>query len=198
VGIQAGQWLVRLHGLVIRVGRFHGWIERDDPQFLESGQQFWPSFFSPRSNVDMNSVSSLACGARIVSVANLDEARDRINISSSQGPTRDGRQKPDVAAPGTEIWAANGFGDPKQPWVAMTGTSMASPFVAGVVGLMLAANNRLGAAQVNGILKATARPLPGGNFQWINDGGFGVIHPAACVEQALQSMRRTDIKERFE
>jgi subtilisin family serine protease len=198
VGIQAGQWLVRLHGLEIRDGRFHGWIERDDPQFLESGQQFWPSFFSPRSNVDMNSVSSLACGARIVSVANLDEARDRINISSSQGPTRDGRQKPDVAAPGTEIWAANGFGDPKQPWVAMTGTSMASPFVAGVVGLMLAANNRLGAAQVNGILKATARPLPGGNFQWINDGGFGVIHPAACVEQALQSTRRTDIKERFE
>ena len=32
-----------------------------------------------------------------------------INISSSQGPTRDGRFKPDAAAVGTDVLAANGF-----------------------------------------------------------------------------------------
>ena len=34
VGITAGQWLVRLHGLDVHDGRYHGWIERDDPRPL--------------------------------------------------------------------------------------------------------------------------------------------------------------------
>jgi subtilisin family serine protease len=57
----------------------------------------------------------------------------------------------------------------------MTGTSMASPYVAGVIGLMLAAEPTLTAAQILGIIKATARPLPGATYQWVNDLGFGVI-----------------------
>jgi hypothetical protein len=34
VGIPAGQWTVRLHGLDVRDGSYHGWIERDDPRRL--------------------------------------------------------------------------------------------------------------------------------------------------------------------
>ena len=30
VGVKSGTWTVRLHGLEIRNGAFHGWIERDD------------------------------------------------------------------------------------------------------------------------------------------------------------------------
>jgi hypothetical protein len=182
VGIPAGTWTVRLHAREARDGRFHAWIERDDPRRLgRIGQrEAWsfPSFFSARSNVDSSSVSSLACGHAVVGVANLDEAGERINISSSQGPTRDGRSKPDVAAPGTEIVAANGFAGPDEPWIAMTGTSMASPYVAGVAGLMLAAEPRLTAAQIGGIMQRTARPLPGADFSWLTDAGFGRIDPA--------------------
>lgn len=196
VGIEAGIWQVRLHGLDIRNGSFHGWIERDDPQRL-GDRFFWPSYFSERSNVDASSVSSLACGDRIVSVANLDEARQMINITSSQGPTRDGRFKPDVAANGTEVWAANGFGESDRPWISMTGTSMASPYVSGVVGLMLAAQRNLTAAQINGILKATALPLPGGSYDWANDSGFGVINPLACVREAKTVGMRNGVKEKF-
>jgi hypothetical protein len=197
VGIRAGKWVVRLHGLDIRDGRYHGWIERDDPVPLEGGRYFWPSYFSERSNVDAYSVSSLACGDRIVSVANLDELGQRINKTSSQGPTRDGRLKPDVAARGTDVLAANGFGQEQQPWISMTGTSMASPYVAGVIGLMLAAQPKLTAAQINGILKATSRPLPGGTYEWADDAGFGVIAPAACLEHAVLAHTRTEIKDRF-
>lgn len=198
VGVRAGTWQVRLHGRVIRDGRFHGWIERDDPADLGDGSHFWPSFFSERSNVDANSVSALACGHRVVAVANLDEAAERVHITSSQGPTRDGRPKPDVAAAGTDILAANGFSDPDTPWIAMTGTSMASPYVAGVVGLMLAIERKLTAAQICGILKATAQPLPGGTFEWVNDCGFGVIRPGACVRAAAEVMQRRDVRGRFE
>ena len=198
VGVQAGTWLVRLHGIDIRDGRFHAWIERDDPADLGDGRYFWPSYFTERSNVDSCSVSSLACGDRIISVANLDEANRAINITSSQGPTRDGRFKPDVAAVGTEVWAANGFGEADRQWISMTGTSMASPYVAGVIGLMLAAQPKLTAAQINGILKATARPLPGKTYAWVNDCGFGVIDPKACIREALLVDTRKDVKETFQ
>ena len=195
IGVPAGVWQVRLHGLVIRDGAFHAWIERDDPADLGDGSYFWPSFFTEASHVDTSSVSSLACGQRVVSVANLDEPRRRAHITSSQGPTRDGRPKPDIAAPGTRIVAANGFGDPGDPWIEMTGTSMASPYVAGVIGLMLAAEPTLTAAQILGIIKATARPLPGATYQWANDLGFGVISPAACVAEASRALMRTELKK---
>lgn len=196
VGIASGRWTVRLHGREVRDGRYHGWIERDDPHPLGrvGDKDAWrfPSFFSTDSNVDDSSVSSLACGNRVVSVANLDEALERINITSSQGPTRDNRNKPDTAAPGTRIVAAKGFAGANDLWVAMSGTSMASPFVAGVAGLMLAAQPKLTAAQIEGIIIRTARPLPGGSFTWHNGAGFGRIDPKACIEEAAAINDRKD------
>jgi subtilisin family serine protease len=197
VGVPAGTWWVRVIGREVRDGHFHAWIERDDP--VEIGpvgpKKAWrfPSFFSDKTNVDQSSVSSLACGERVISVANLDEVKNRINVSSSQGPTRDGRFKPDVAAPGTDIVAAKAFSGSSDLWVSMTGTSMASPYVAGVVGLMLAVQPGLTAAQIRGILLRTSKPLPGADYNWRNDAGFGVIDPKACVEEAAQINNRKDL-----
>jgi subtilisin family serine protease len=198
VGIPAGTWTVRLHGDEVRDGQYHGWIERDDPRPVgrREPQELWnfPSFFSLGSNVDNSSVSSLACGRWIISVANLDERRARIHVTSSQGPTRDHRSKPDVAAPGTDIIAAKGFAGPDDLWIAMTGTSMASPYVTGVAGLMLAATKgRLTAAQIGGIMQRTSRPLSGATFAWANDAGFGVIDPDACLHEAVAANDRKDL-----
>lgn len=196
VGVPKGVWVVRLEGIEVKNGEFHAWIERDDPRPLgrAGDRELWnfPSFFSESSYVDACSVSTLACGHRIVSVGNLDLRRNRINPSSSQGPTRDGRCKPDIAAPGTDIVAANGFAGPRDLWISMTGTSMASPYVAGVIGLMLAVEPRLTAAQIEGILHRTARPLPGADHRWINDAGYGEIDPDACLEEAATLFDRED------
>ncbi len=197
IGVPAGPWQVRLHAREIRDGRFHAWIERDDPQRLgRVGQrEAWafPSFFSERTVVDDTTVSSLGCANRVITVANLDEVRNRINISSSQGPTRDGRQKPDIAAPGTDIVAAKGFADELDEWISLSGTSMASPYVAGVVGLMLAVEKRLTAAQIEAILRRTARPLPAASFEWTNSAGFGVIDPDKCLEEVRIVHQRKDL-----
>ncbi|HEX6741428.1 MAG TPA: S8 family serine peptidase, partial [Sphingomicrobium sp.] len=196
-GVAAGIWTVRLIGDEIRDGRFDCWIERDDPIDVGSFRGVrlvrFPSFFSERSNVDSHSISSLACGQQVIAVANLDEPNQRINASSSQGPTRDNRNKPEVAAPGTDIVAAKGFSDDGEAWISMTGTSMASPYVTGVVGLMLAANKELTSAQCGGILQRTTQPLPGGSYSWSNDCGFGVINPAAAVAEASTFAERREV-----
>lgn len=198
VGVPAGTWLIRLHGREIRDGRYHAWIERDDPRRLGrvGDRQAWafPSFFTSASMVDDTTVSSLGCANRVITVANLDEARNRINLSSSQGPTRDGRQKPDVAAPGTDIVAAKGFADAADQWLGLSGTSMASPLVTGVIGLMLAVQPKLTAAQVEAIIRRTARPLPSSSFAWVNDAGFGVIDPEGCLREVKRVDQRKELR----
>lgn len=196
VGVPAGQWLVRLVGEEVRDGRYDCWIERDDPRRvgrIGRKESWWfPSYFSERSFVDRSTISTLACGPRVVAVANLDARHRAINKTSSQGPTRDGREKPDVAAPGTDVVAAKGFaGDDR--WVSMSGTSMASPYVAGIAGLMLAVNPKLTAAQIGGILRRTAKPLAGSDFRWRDDAGVGEIDPARCVEEAASMDVNHDI-----
>jgi subtilisin family serine protease len=187
-GVAAGIWQIRLIGSEVRDGRFHAWIERDDPYpHAPIGQkEAWafPSFFGEKTHVDDTKINTLACAASVIAVANLDEPRERANSSSSQGPTREGRTKPEIGAPGTEILAANGFDDPQKPWISMTGTSMASPYVTGVVARMLAVNPDLTSAQIAGILRRTATPLPGTTYDWRRDIGFGRINPRAAILQA--------------
>jgi subtilisin family serine protease len=183
IGIQAGRWKVRLIGKVVRHGAFNAWIERDDPGRIGSvprSQWRLPSYFGPGTFVDESTLSSLACGPRVMGVANLDEARELLNVTSSQGPTRDRRLKPEIAAPGTNIVAACGF-DADSQWIEMSGTSMASPHVAGVAALMMSLNPKLTAAQIGGIMQRKSRPLPGQSYEWQNGAGFGVIDAEACL-----------------
>ena len=184
--ITPGEWRIRLTGTVIRDGRYDAWIERDDPRPVAgaTGRAWhYPSYFARGSYTTDRMINSLACAERLLSVANVDLDRNAPHVTSSRGPTRDGRFKPDIGAPGTDVVAARGF-DPTRPWIAMTGTSMASPYVCGVAALMLALAPRLTAAQILGIIQTTSMPLPGHDFAWRNDLGFGVIDAAACVEEA--------------
>jgi subtilisin family serine protease len=190
--IAPGQWQVRLTGVVVRDGRYDAWIERDDPRRTAGpGGRNWryPSYFAPGSYTDDRMISSLACAERILAVANVDVGRNAAHVTSSRGPTRDGRFKPDIGADGTDVIAAAGF-DRRRSWMEMTGTSMASPYVCGVAALMLAIAPRLTSAQILGIVRSTSAPLPGHDFEWRKDTGFGVIDAEACVEEAAVYAQR--------
>ncbi|MFA5771162.1 MAG: PKD domain-containing protein [Thermoplasmata archaeon] len=58
-----------------------------------------------------------------------------VDFYSSRGPTSDGRTKPDVAAPGTDVMAPNV--NTKTGYVRHSGTSMACPMVAGSAALVI-------------------------------------------------------------
>ncbi|WP_394970361.1 S8 family serine peptidase [uncultured Croceitalea sp.] len=195
VGVKAGLWKVRVIGDEIRDGHFDAWIERDDP--VRRVQNFWnfPSFFTEKTNVDNKSINSLACGHNVIAVGNFDTQNDKINITSSQGPSRDNRKKPEIVAPGTNIIAANGFSGSDSLWTPKTGTSMASPYVCGVAGLLLAMRPQLTSSQIAGILKRTATPITGLNYDWKDDTGFGLVNVDACIQEANQLINFEDVTD---
>lgn len=97
---------------------------------------------------------------------------NRIANFSSKGPTADGRTKPDIAAPGDAIISsipntnnainnASGkisktIGSDTYYWAYMSGTSMASPFVTGVLATWLEANPNLTPEKVREILSTSS------------------------------------------
>ena len=204
VPVKSGIWQVRLLGTEIRKGDIDGWIERDDPRPLGAfgNRQDWnfPSFFTEFSNHDSSSISSLACARYVIAVANYDATSEKVNISSSQGPTRDNRTKPEVLAPGTDITAAKGFSNGEDDlYISMTGTSMASPYVCGMAAWMLSLekdprpSKNLSASQIQGIMIRTCKPLPGEDYLWKNTSGFGIIDEEACLREAQTIRIKKDI-----
>ena len=102
---------------------------------------------------------------------------------SSLGPTRDGRIKPDIVAPGLYVASARSSmipvndNDPDVNHRVLAGTSMATPQVAGVIALMFQCSPTLQPLEISQILKNGARLdsftglLPSGSPIW----GFGKL-----------------------
>jgi subtilisin family serine protease len=130
-GLAGDEWTVRLRSTDGQPVDFHGWIERND------GAQ--ASFSVP---VLTHTLGSISTGHNTIVVGSYD-ARDKLlslSSFSSAGPTRDGRNKPEIAAPGHHVMAARSrTGDGV---VRKSGTSMAAPAVTGLIALMLAEAKR--------------------------------------------------------
>jgi subtilisin family serine protease len=97
----------------------------------------------------------------VFSVGAVDEGRNLAPFSSTGPVTVDGsgRLKPDIAAPGVDIWSAW----PGGQYAPNSGTSMAGPHVAGVVALLWSANPALigDIERTEQILRETAQPFSG-------------------------------------
>ena len=47
-------------------------------------------------------------------------------------------------------------------------------------------------AQIAGILRRSAQPLPGSDFEWRDDAGFGAIDPERCLSEVRGVHDRID------
>lgn len=182
-------WRIRFRGVGVTNGRVDAWV-------LSSRRQ--PAQFTGRYAEDAVKVGSPGCATDAITAAayttrttwtDIDGQRQQVGFEtddisdfSSEGPRRDGHSKPDVAAPGAMIAASlSRDADFDRRWVIDTervmqaGTSMASPFLAGVVALLLQQEPTLEPAKARQRLVAASR-VPGGragNFdrKW----GYGLL-----------------------
>ncbi len=154
--------------------------------------------FTGRTAKDNMKVGSPGCASRAITVASFTtrnewddmfghhhetgEPLDDISDFSSEGPLRGGRPKPDVAAPGAIIICSLSSHSPVTPEVLIDawnrvnqGTSMACPFVAGTVALLLQRNKRLTPEKVKDLLKehsaVPGRPAGSWDPKW----GYGLL-----------------------
>lgn len=131
--------------------------------------------------------------AESFTVGALSTGTDSIASFSSRGPvTVDGsnRQKPDIAAPGTNTRSStrsliNSYGN-------FSGTSMATPHVAGAVALLLSAQPSLrgNVSAIEGILRDSAVHLNSASCSssgaWPNNVfGYGRLNAKAATDMAL-------------
>lgn len=109
---------------------------------------------------------------------------------SSKGPLRTGETAPDITAPGYMIFSAKSSSidfprnrlHPDGPYRIASGTSMASPHVAGGIALMLQINPDLTADDVRDIFAQTARTDSRTGNVPNNDFGFGKLQIAHALE----------------
>ncbi|HEX2313613.1 MAG TPA: S8 family serine peptidase, partial [Thermomonospora sp.] len=88
--------------------------------------------------------------------------RDAVAAFSSRGPrVGDHALKPDVTAPGVDITAAAATATGAGPYLAMTGTSMATPHVAGAAALLAQRHPGWTGRRLKAALMNTARPSAG-------------------------------------
>jgi hypothetical protein len=177
-GAVGGRWIVRLHGDAHLATPFHAWVERDD-----YGQS---TFDAPTDNGF--TVGSISCGHETIVVGSYDAHKASTPLSwfSSAGPTRDGREKPEVSAPGHAVIAAKSRS--VNGTTKMSGTSMAAPCVTGLCALTLAeakARNRsLAIADLRAAVIDTARRNPPAGTMWDNRYGVGRVSANAAVARA--------------
>ena len=154
-----------------------------------------PPYMDPVQQANPGGLSCVVC---VGNVDNMDVA----NATTSQGPvtwantsfadypyvvgssTQLGLIRPDVCGPGTEIVSADylntsGYG-------TKTGTSMATPCVAGCMALMLSKNPNLTPSDICRILEETAVPLAEGKS---NIYGFGRVNALAAVNAVPSQLR---------
>jgi len=108
---------------------------------------------------------------------------DKVANFSSRGPTVDGFEKPDVVAPGVNIIAGRSKNTAlgrviDDYYVELSGTSMATPFAAGIALLMLEAKRDLTPEEIKVALENTALDLQTGND---NIEGEGRIDAYAAI-----------------
>jgi subtilisin family serine protease len=170
--MEPGMWSLEIEsGLVRSSGEIHAWLERrnDRPMGFVNHLAEYVTLSIP------------ATANYVISVGSVHSSMPyRLGDHSSYGPTRDGRYKPDLAAPGEGIRAAESGSS--NGAIDMSGTSMAAPHVTGAIALLFSYRmkqhsqisnwRQFNAAQIQAAITQASQNYSG---NWHPGMGFGIL-----------------------
>ncbi|MEZ8002066.1 MAG: S8 family serine peptidase [Candidatus Poseidoniaceae archaeon] len=133
------------------------WASSDDDSVNRYANEMMAAgiaiFIAAGNNAVSAQIGTPGSAEDAITVGALDK-NSAIAIYSSQGPTEEGRVKPNLAYVGSNVMSvAFNSGD---QYTAMSGTSMATPGAAGVAALMFQANPDLSPFDIKNIMQETA------------------------------------------
>ncbi|MBI5066347.1 S8 family serine peptidase [Candidatus Woesearchaeota archaeon] len=131
-----------------------------------------------------NTITSPGCAKGALTVGAVDKS-DIIAEFSSRGPTGDGRTKPDIVAPGVSITSMWNDGNTR----TLSGTSMATPHISGVLALLISAGATRTEAE-NYLLNAAFDLGQQGNYQ-----GKGRVNALASYTEYQKTKTPTPAPE---
>ncbi len=198
-GQQNQTWQIRLSPRSVLHGEVHAWAGTANP-----GTSFnlFPGAQEREFSVDIPATEERAVSVgSFVSRNGFDSVQGslvagglqvgQLSPFSSGGPTRYGFLKPDIAAPGQFITAALSSNSdlagnqqrqhPLGIYSTIQGTSMATPFVAGLVALLLQREPELTPEEVQQRLRLTARRDGQTGRVWNSGFGFGKVDAEALL-----------------
>jgi subtilisin family serine protease len=169
-------------------GKVDGYIEALSGNFTGSGVSTTGTTIEPA-----NGSNVIAVGSFRTKTPGGDADTLGISTFSSTGPTRDGRVKPDIAAPGEVIYSARSsqasFAPieiaPDSDYAILLGTSMAAPHGTGIAALVWESNLGLTGAQMRERLRRTADAVGASpNTTW----GYGRVNALRAVRDTVASI----------
>ena len=172
--IEAGVWEIRILPKSISNGRVDIWLP------VETGTEALVRFLNPS---EFTTLTIPSTASSVVTVGAYDEKTLSYASFSGRGYTVDNMIKPDIVAPGVDIETASVGGG----YELKTGTSFATPFVAGAAALMMeygiidGNDPFLFGEKLKSYLIRGAKTLPGIS-KWPNEfAGWGAL----CFEDSL-------------
>jgi len=130
------------------------------------------------------SIGTPGAARDVITVGATEKSRSTA-VYSSRGPTHEGLIKPNVAAIGSSVMSVEA--NSGNWYVAMSGTSMATPMVAGIMTLLLEANPDLDPLTVRSVLEYTSE------FRFVadpqrpnNDYGWGFVEADTALDAVLE------------
>lgn len=191
--IPSGNWSLSFRGTRVATGRVDAWVAAGENVIFTNSVDDGFKIGSPGCASSVITVASFTTRNVLVNLAgdelHFDLPLDDISPFSSGGPLRNGALKPDVAAPGAVIVSARSADATKiqdddviaDGFMRDQGTSMATPFITGLVALILQSNPALSPVDVKAMLKKSSKVPKGADgihdIQW----GFGRIDAATLM-----------------